>query len=133
MTLRRCRTTFVPICHPTADNPAHGRIEGQSLDIVNVFMPGQPPNDRLTENLDYDRPAVPATTTVLKRISSRHCQVGRFIEFSIGEQPTDRCDFRSIELKLQVAVKFHSHNPDFGFTLRACHKNPAPSAVTFWY
>src|SRR3984893_5087113 len=69
-----------------ADDPAHRGIIAQALGVVNIFIPSEPTEHRLSQQTDESMPAVLARARVGEHLARCRGEAEPVVEFPIGEQ-----------------------------------------------
>jgi hypothetical protein len=77
----------------------------QPLGVVDILVPGEPPEYRLPQHSDQSVPAVLASARVGKHLACQSTEAERLVEFAIDQQSGIGCDNRAAELEHQPAVE----------------------------
>ena len=96
---------------PATHDLTHDRIEGQPVSIVDIFVSGQPPIDRLPEQPVELVYGVLASAGVAQRRRRQTGQPQRVIELSHHQKAAVRTDLRPPELQPHASVEIHPITP----------------------
>ena len=111
-----------------ADDPAHDRVEAESVGIVHVVVPAKASENGLAELPDKTVATVPPTTGVREYVPGNLGQSDRIIQLPVRQHPSVGSDLGTVELQLESTVKIQPQNPLFRFTHRVSHINtPNPA------
>jgi hypothetical protein len=88
----------------------------QALGVVNIFIPSEPTEHRLSQQTDESMPAVLAGARVGEHLAHHRAEAERIVEFAVGQQSSIGCDDRPSKLERQSAVELEPENAFSRFT-----------------
>ena len=112
----------------TANDRSHGRVAGEPLGVVDIFVAGEPTEHGLAEQPAQLVARVLATAAVEELRDRDLGEPQDVVQLTVGEQPAVRGDPGAVEFELDPAIESGSQRGFFGFTLRVPHDH-VPSVV----
>jgi hypothetical protein len=112
-----------PVKPLTPHDGAHGRIAGEAVCVVDVFVAGQPAVDRLPHEAEQPVADVLPVPAFGESRYAHRGQIEGVVQLTVGEQAAVRGDRCPMELELEPAVE---GNPQrlLRFTRRVRHNQP---------
>ena len=95
----------------------------QPLGVVDVLVPGQPPENGLPQHTHERVPAVLTGAGVGEPFAGQIRKAKCVVEFAIGEQTGIRRDDRTAKLQRQPAIEIEPECLAVGFTHPVCHES----------
>jgi len=102
----------------------------RALGVVNIFIPSEPTEHRLSQISDECMPAVLAGARVGEYIADHRGKADRVVEFPVRELAGVGGDHRSSKLEHQPAVEIESECLGIRFTRQVRHTSLIRSRVT---
>ena len=109
---------------PATHDPTQGRIVRQSICIVDVLVPGEPPKHRLAQLSGQRVAAILACPGIGEGLSGQVRQAEGIIEVSKGEQTSIGRHSRTVERQLQAGIESDPERGFVFFTRCTVHLQP---------
>ena len=77
----------------------------QAQSVVDILVPGKPPEHRLPQQADQRMAAIPAGACIGQHVPGHRAEADGVVEFTIGQQSGIGGDPGAMELELQPAVE----------------------------
>jgi hypothetical protein len=102
----------------------------QAPGVVNIFIPSEPAEHRLSQHSDECMPTILAGAGVGEHLARHRAEAERIVAFAVGQQSSIGCDDGPSKLERHSAVEIEPENALSRFTRRVRHDSLIKVTIT---